>query len=254
MLPCAIRRRSASGVMSTSSTCSAARTTSSGTVSRCGTPVICLDHVVERLQVLDVDGGQHGDAGVEQLLDVLPALGVAAAGHVGVRQLVDERDLRAGGRARASTSISVNVGAAVGASVWRGTHLQAARAWRRSCGRPWVSTKPTTTSVPRSRAAVRLLEHRVGLADAGGGAEVDPQLSACHRPEPPRRRRAGLLGRSAAARVLPVEGEVELEHVDRRLADEAEGPAGGVLLDQLLRPGVRSTPRALATRGACSSA
>ncbi len=41
MLPCAIRRRSASAVMSTSSTCSAARTTASGTVSRCGTPVIC---------------------------------------------------------------------------------------------------------------------------------------------------------------------------------------------------------------------
>ena len=40
MFPCAIRRRSASGVMSTSSTWSAARTTASGTVSRCGTPVI----------------------------------------------------------------------------------------------------------------------------------------------------------------------------------------------------------------------
>ena len=40
MLPCAIRRRSASGVMSTSSTSSAARTMASGTVSRCGTPVI----------------------------------------------------------------------------------------------------------------------------------------------------------------------------------------------------------------------
>ena len=40
MLPCAIRRRSASGAMSTSSTWSARRTTSSGTVSRCATPVI----------------------------------------------------------------------------------------------------------------------------------------------------------------------------------------------------------------------
>ena len=28
-------------------------------------------------------------------------------------------------------------------------------------------------------AAVALLEHRVGLADAGGGPEVDPQLSLC---------------------------------------------------------------------------
>ena len=30
------------------------------------------------------------DAGVEQLLDVLPALGVARAGRVGVRELVDD--------------------------------------------------------------------------------------------------------------------------------------------------------------------
>ncbi len=40
MFPWAIRRRSASGAMSTTSTWSALRTTSSGTVSRCGTPVI----------------------------------------------------------------------------------------------------------------------------------------------------------------------------------------------------------------------
>ena len=33
--------------------------------------------------------------GVEQLLDVLPALLVPRAGHVRVRELVDERDLRA---------------------------------------------------------------------------------------------------------------------------------------------------------------
>ena len=36
-----------------------------------------LDHVVDRLQVLDVDGGDDVDPGSQQLLDVLPALGVA---------------------------------------------------------------------------------------------------------------------------------------------------------------------------------
>ena len=36
-----------------------------------------LDHVVDRLQVLDVDRRDDVDAGVEQLLDVGPALGVA---------------------------------------------------------------------------------------------------------------------------------------------------------------------------------
>ena len=65
------------------------------------------DDVVEALQVLDVDGRDHGDAGVEQLLDVLPALGVPAARGVGVRQFVDQhhRGCRA---STASTSSSAN--------------------------------------------------------------------------------------------------------------------------------------------------
>lgn len=56
-----------------------------------------LDDVVEALQVLDVDGGGHVDAGVEEFPDVLPAFGVAAAGGVGVGEFVDERELRAAG-------------------------------------------------------------------------------------------------------------------------------------------------------------
>ena len=64
-----------------------------------------LDHVVQRLEVLDVDGGDDVDARVEELVDVLPPLGVARARDVGVRQLVDEATC--GCRARtASRSIS----------------------------------------------------------------------------------------------------------------------------------------------------
>ena len=59
-----------------------------------------LDDVVQRLEVLDVQGRDDVDPGLEQLLDVLPALLVARAGDVGVRELVDERDLRPRGRAR----------------------------------------------------------------------------------------------------------------------------------------------------------
>ena len=86
--------------MSTSSTWSAARTTASGTVSRCGTPVIFSHDVVERLEVLDVDVGDDVDAGVQQFLDVLPALLVPRAGHVRVRELVDQRDLGPAGEDR----------------------------------------------------------------------------------------------------------------------------------------------------------
>ena len=46
--------------------------------------------VVQALDVLDVDGGVDVDAVFQQLLDILVALGVAAAGNIGVRQLVDQ--------------------------------------------------------------------------------------------------------------------------------------------------------------------
>ena len=46
--------------------------------------------IVQALDVLDVDGGVDVDAGVQQLLDVLVALWMAAARDIGVRELVDQ--------------------------------------------------------------------------------------------------------------------------------------------------------------------
>ena len=185
MLPCAIRRRSASGEMSTSSIWSAARTTSSGTVSRCGTPVIALDDVVERLEVLDVDGGDHVDAGGEQLVDVLPALLVA--------------------RCRATLVwASSSTSATSGRAREHGVEVELRRT---SCPR-YVQLRRGTTSSPLEPlggvgAAVRLddadddvgaarqpppalVEHGVRLAHPGRRAEVDPQ------PPRPAHRRSSL--------------------------------------------------------------
>jgi len=53
------------------------------------------DDVIERFQMLDIERGDDVDPGVEQLRHVLPALAVVDAGNVGVRQLVDDRDLGA---------------------------------------------------------------------------------------------------------------------------------------------------------------
>ena len=66
----------------------------SGTVSRTRTCGDLRDDVVQALDVLDVDGGVDVDAVAEQLLDIEIALGVAAAGRVGVGELVDQHDLR----------------------------------------------------------------------------------------------------------------------------------------------------------------
>ena len=70
-----------------------------------GHPLLLLDagdlgdDVVQAFQVLHVDRRDHGDAGVEQLLDVLPALRVLAAGGVGVGEFVDQHHLRLPGAA-----------------------------------------------------------------------------------------------------------------------------------------------------------
>ena len=41
--------------------------------------------------------------------------------------------------------------------------------------RPWVSTNPMTTSTPSTAERVRVFDHRIGLADARRGADVDAQ-------------------------------------------------------------------------------
>ena len=58
-------------------------------------PADLLHHVVEGLEVLDVDRRDDVDAGVEEGIDVLPALLVPAAGDVAVGELVDQRHRRA---------------------------------------------------------------------------------------------------------------------------------------------------------------
>ena len=107
-----------------------------------------LDHVVEGFQVLDVDRGDHVDPGVEQFLHVLPALLVARSGHVGVRELVHQGDLRDAGRAprpRPSPRRSRRGTPACA----RGTTSRPSSS-ALVCGRPCGSANPTTTSAPRS--------------------------------------------------------------------------------------------------------
>ena len=107
-----------------------------------------LDDVVERLEVLDVDGRDDVDAGVEQLVDVLPALLVPRAGDVRVGELVDEHLCRAAAQDGVDVHLFERRVAMLDpvrrAMTSRSPICSAVRF------RPWVSTKPTTTSVPRS--------------------------------------------------------------------------------------------------------
>ena len=125
--------------------------------------------------MLDVERGVDVDAGAEQLLDVLPALGVARARARWCAPARRPGSARGGARARRrgrtprarvprysiarrGSSSSPSSSAAVSA-------------------RPCVSTTPTThVHAGAHGARAPRLEHGVGLAHAGGGAEEDLEL------------------------------------------------------------------------------
>ena len=134
-----------------------------------------LNHVVDRLQVLDVDGGDHVNAGVEQLGDVLPALLIPRAGHVRVRELIDQRDLRLAGEHRVGVHL-FPLAAPVGQLLAR-DDIEPVDQRRRL--RPCVRLGERDHHVrPALRPPVPLGEHRVRLPDPGRGAKVNAQLPA----------------------------------------------------------------------------
>jgi hypothetical protein len=56
------------------------------------------DHIVEAVEVLDVEGGIDVDAGIDQFDDILPAFGVAAARGVGVGEFVHQDEAGVAGK------------------------------------------------------------------------------------------------------------------------------------------------------------
>ena len=190
-LPSRRRPISASGVRSTSTTSSAEASTLSGkrlAHAHAGQ----LGHaVVERLEVLDVDRGEHVDARVEHVLDVLVALAVLEAGRVGVGQLVDQAEL--GGPAKDGGQVHlVDRGAAV-LDLAAGQALEALglRLGLGSRVRLEVADHHVTAG---GALGLALLQHAVGLADPRGHAQED-LVVASHGAR--RRARCGSRGRSA---------------------------------------------------------
>ena len=161
-----------------SSTCSAARTTESGRVSRCGTPVISSTTSLQRFEVLDVERADHVDAGLEQRLDVLPPLLVrAGSGHVRVRQLVDQGEMWPVRQHRVEVHL-LELGTAIDDLLARGDGqvVDALGGVRAAVG---LDERDEDVRAAISTAAA-LIEHCVRLADARRGAQVDPQRPACH--------------------------------------------------------------------------
>ncbi len=135
--------------------------------------------------MLDVDRRDDVDAGVEQLLDVLPPLLVPGVGvgvvrrHVGVGELVDEHDLRPAGED--TGDVELREPAAPVLDLAAGEHLEALE--HDGGVRPSVRLDVADDDVGAAREpAVGLVEHGDGLADAGRRSEVDPQRAPSHGP------------------------------------------------------------------------
>src|SRR5262249_44693540 len=115
------------------------------------------------------------DPCVEQLEHILPPLGVAALGRVRVRELVDQQQ-RGMPRQRRVEVEFLELGAAVLDTAPR-KNLQALQ--EGSGLRTVMRLDDAGDDVYAGHAlGARRLEHRVGLADARGGAEEDLQLAA----------------------------------------------------------------------------
>ena len=136
-----------------------------------------LDHVVDRLEVLDVERRDHVEARVEQLLDVLPALLVSGARDVRVRQLVDEHDIRASSQHGIDVHL-LELRVAVLDLAPR-DDLEVAELLSRAS--PPVGLDDADHHVGAAVVTpATLVEHRKGLAHARGRAQIQTKLAPRH--------------------------------------------------------------------------
>jgi len=125
--------------------------------------------------MLDVDGGDHIDAGVQEFLDVLPSFVVLAARDVGMGELVNQDHLRMACQHRRYVELEKAAAAILG--VTGRDDLDALSQLRDFPAA--VSLDHTRHQIDAAlQPPVRLSEHGVRLTDAGGRTHVDAQLSA----------------------------------------------------------------------------
>ncbi|MNS73633.1 hypothetical protein D3C72_1070800 [compost metagenome] len=133
------------------------------------------DGAVEAFQVLHVECRPHLDAGGQQLLHVLPALGVARAGRVGVGEFVDQQH---GGLARqCGVEVELRERAAPVGQLAQRQRVEP-REQRGGLAAAVGFDHADEHVAPGLALAPGGAEHGPGLADTGTGTEVDAQLAA----------------------------------------------------------------------------
>ncbi len=130
--------------------------------------------VVEALEVLHVDGRVHVDTGGEQFLDVLPALRMARARRVAMREFVDQHQIGAAREHRIDVEFVQHRAAVLDAALRK--YLEAVQQ-RFGVGAAMCLDHADDDVDTCGAHLARFGQHRVGLADAGARAEEDLQLT-----------------------------------------------------------------------------
>jgi hypothetical protein len=138
-------------------------------------------HIVQALDMLDVDGGVDVDASIQQLLDVLPALGVARTRRIGVRQLVHQDQRRPAGQGGVEVEL-LQGGAAILDLPPRQERHHAAQGGHAEQGLGFYPAVGLDKADQKVDALGTLLEsrlkHGVGFANASGCTKEDFELAA----------------------------------------------------------------------------
>ena len=138
----------------------------------------CFDGVVEAVDVLHVERGDHIDTGGQQLLHVFPAFLVAAARHAGVGQFIDQHHPRTSSQHLVHVELVEDGPSAADLGernlLQRGEHGLGIRAL--------VGLDQTHDHIhsPLSQA-LGLGQHGVGLSDSRSNTEIDAQPTSARR-------------------------------------------------------------------------
>ena len=132
------------------------------------------DHVIEAFDVLDIDRGVDVDAAAHQLFDVEVALRMAAAYDVGMREFIDQNDLRPAG----DDGVEVHFLEPL-SLVFHGPARNDFQAFQQRFGLPAAVGLDHADDhvVPVLLAGAGLLQHLVGLAHARRCTHEDSELA-----------------------------------------------------------------------------
>ena len=126
------------------------------------------DDVGKALEMLDVERRPHVDAGREKLLDILPALGMTAVRRIAVGELVDDDELGLARQRPVEIEFLDGAAAILDLAPRQDFEPFDERAGLRAAMRFDEADDDVDAFFLQ---APRVLQHRVGLADAGRGAE-----------------------------------------------------------------------------------